>query len=155
MARWTRISRVSAIFVIIRACHSSSSAAPDRSGKISKFNFDAYAVLEASAAQGKMRVTARTQSHISSLVQQNKLIEAKIQRRLSRIVLKKKKSSELLKSVGPPSGGGGLVPPSDLTTLATSAGFASGSMLGTSLGLFPSSLGPSNSHGPIQFLLLS
>ncbi|KAI0341512.1 hypothetical protein BDW22DRAFT_1377629 [Trametopsis cervina] len=107
---------------------------PDRTGKISKFNFEAYAVLEASPAQ----------------IQQNKLMEAKIQRRLSRIVLKKKKSTELLKHAGPPSGSG-LAPPSDISMLATSAGLT-GSMLGTSLGLFPSSLGPSSSHGPLQFL---
>ncbi|THG97313.1 hypothetical protein EW026_g4661 [Hermanssonia centrifuga] len=68
---------------------------PDRTGKISKFNFDAYAVLEASPSQ----------------VQQNKIIESKIQRRLSRIVLKKKKSTELLKST---TQGGLLAPPSDL-----------------------------------------
>lgn len=83
-------------------------------------------------------------------VQQNKLIEAKIQRRRSRIVLKKKKSVELLKSVGGTTNASGtLAPPSEMTgTLATSAGLHS--MLGSSL--FSSSLGPSSSHGPLQFL---
>lgn len=88
--------------------------------------------------------------HLSHSVQQNKLIEAKIQRRLSRVVLKKKKSTELLKAVGPPNASGGLAPP-DLANLAASVGLT-GSMLGNSFGAFPSSLGPSSSHGPTQFL---
>ncbi|KAH9939185.1 stress-activated map kinase interacting protein 1-domain-containing protein [Amylocystis lapponica] len=102
---------------------------PDRTGKISKFNFDAYAVLEATPAQ----------------VQQNKILESKIQRRLSRIVIKKKKSTGLLNAT---SAATGLAPPAD-AFLGTSAGLGS---LGSSLGMFPSSLGPSSSHGPPMFL---
>lgn len=100
---------------------------PDRTGRISKFNFDAYAVLEASASQ----------------VQQNMILDSKIQRRPSRIVIKKKKSTGLLTA-----------------TLAAGApeslfGFGSSSAmsaLGTSVGMFPSSLGPSSSHGPPVYL---
>ncbi|KZT68929.1 SIN1-domain-containing protein [Daedalea quercina L-15889] len=101
---------------------------PDRTGKISKFNFDAFAALEATPAQ----------------VQQNKVLESKIQRRASRIVIKKKKSAGLLNNVGAANA---LALPTE-TLLGTSAGFSS---LGSSMG-FPSSLGPSTSHGPPQFL---
>ncbi|KAH9918959.1 stress-activated map kinase interacting protein 1-domain-containing protein [Fomitopsis serialis] len=102
---------------------------PDRTGRISKFNFDAYAVLEASQAQ----------------VQQNKVLESKIQRRASRIVIKKKKSTGLLNNIGAANA---LALPTE-TLLGTSAGLSS---LASSLGMFPSSLGPSTSHGPPQFL---
>ncbi|OBZ77958.1 Stress-activated map kinase-interacting protein 1 [Grifola frondosa] len=102
---------------------------PDRTGKMSKFNFDAYAVLEATQSQ----------------VQQNKTLESKIQRRLSRVVLKKKQSTGLLNATG---GTGGLALPAD-APLGTSAGLGS---LGSSVGMFPSSLGPSSSHGPPMFL---
>ncbi|KAH9896673.1 SIN1-domain-containing protein [Cubamyces lactineus] len=101
---------------------------PDRTGKISKFNFDAYAVLEATPSQ----------------IQQNKILESKIQRRISRVVVKKK-STGLLNA---PSNTSTLAPPAD-TLLGTSAGLSS---LGTSVGMFPSSLGPSSSHGPPIFL---
>ncbi|KAI0938854.1 hypothetical protein AcV5_000442 [Taiwanofungus camphoratus] len=102
---------------------------PDRTGKISKFNFDAYAVLEATPAQ----------------VHQNKILESKIQRRLSRIVVKKKKSTGLLNAT---TAAAGLAPPAD-SFLGTSAGLSS---LGSLVGMLPSSLGPSSSHGPPQFL---
>ncbi|KAH9831194.1 stress-activated map kinase interacting protein 1-domain-containing protein [Rhodofomes roseus] len=102
---------------------------PDRTGRISKFNFDAYAVLEATAAQ----------------VQQNKVLESKIQRRASRIVIKKKKSVGLLNNIGAANA---LALPTE-TLLGTSAGLSS---LASSLGMFSSSLGPSTSHGPPQFL---
>ncbi|KAI0077620.1 hypothetical protein K474DRAFT_1643093 [Panus rudis PR-1116 ss-1] len=101
---------------------------PDRTGRISKFNFDAYAVLEASAAQ----------------IQQNKLIESKIQRRPSRIVIKKKKSAGLLNAPNL------ALPGPESLLLGSSAGLTS--TLGTSVGMFPSSLGPSSSHGPPLFL---
>ncbi|GBE87664.1 stress-activated map kinase interacting protein 1-domain-containing protein [Sparassis latifolia] len=99
---------------------------PDRTGKISKFNFDAYAVLEATPAQ----------------VQQNKILESKIQRRASRVVIKKKKSAGLLNLTST------LAPPTD-SLIGTSAGLSS---LGSSLGMFPSSLGPSTSQGPPIYL---
>jgi target of rapamycin complex 2 subunit MAPKAP1 len=79
-------------------------------------------------------------------------MDTKIQRRLSRIVLKKKKSTELLKNTGPPSGGGGLAPPLDLNNILAASVGAAGSMLGSSFSQFPSSLGPSSSHGQTQFL---
>ncbi|KAL1941517.1 hypothetical protein VTO73DRAFT_6956 [Trametes versicolor] len=101
---------------------------PDRTGKISKFNFDAYAVLEATPSQ----------------MQQNKILESKISRRISRVV-GKKKSTGLLNA---PANAPALIPPAD-TLLGTSAMLGS---LGSSVGMFPSSLGPSSSHGPPLFL---
>ncbi|RDX46699.1 SIN1-domain-containing protein [Lentinus brumalis] len=103
---------------------------PDRTGKISKFNFDAYAVLEATPSQ----------------MQQNRNLESKIQRRISRVVIKKK-STGLLNATASTSAA--LVPPAD-TLLGTSANLLGS--LGSSLGMFPSSLGPSSSHGPALFL---
>lgn len=79
------------------------------------------------------------------VVQQNKILESKIQRRLSRIVVKKKKSAGLLNATS----GAGLLAPHTDGLLGTSAGIGS---LASSVGMFPSSLGPSNSHGPPQFL---
>lgn len=81
------------------------------------------------------------------LVQQNKILESKIQRRLSRIVIKKKKSAGLLNNN--PVNTSSLAPPAD-AFLGTSA--VLGGSLGSSLGMFPSSLGPSSSHGPPLFL---
>lgn len=86
---------------------------------------------------------------VLSAVQQNRLTESKIQRRLSRIVLKKKKSTELLKNTGPATGGL-VAPDQSVTGMSSSAG--PGSMLGSSLGLFPSTFGPSSVQGPAQFL---
>ena len=68
---------------------------PDRTGKISKFSFDAYAVLEASPAQSRsllciFAVVGLTY-RFAIAVQQNKTLESKIQRRPSRIMGKKKK----------------------------------------------------------------
>ncbi|KZT22772.1 SIN1-domain-containing protein [Neolentinus lepideus HHB14362 ss-1] len=97
---------------------------PDRTAKISKFNFDAYAVLEASPSQ----------------VQQNKVLEGKLQRRPSRVMAAKKKVE-----VTPV----GLAPPG-LTGLGTSAML--GSTLASSQGMLSSSLGPSSSYGPQVFL---
>ncbi|KAI8986781.1 stress-activated map kinase interacting protein 1-domain-containing protein [Trametes punicea] len=101
---------------------------PDRMGKISKFNFEAYAVLEATPSQ----------------IQQNKILESKIQRRISRVVVKKK-STGLLNAAANVAN---LAPPAD-NLLGTSAGLGS---LGSSWGVFSSSLGPSSSHGPPIFL---
>ncbi|PIL27348.1 hypothetical protein GSI_10495 [Ganoderma sinense ZZ0214-1] len=102
---------------------------PDRTGKISKFNFEAYAVLEATASQ----------------IQQNKNLESKIQRRISRVVVKKK-STGLLNAT---ANTGALAPTTAETLLGTSAGLFGS--LGSSV-MFPSSLGPSSSHGPPLFL---
>lgn len=131
-ARWE--TRCSAVGWILRIAEEDGEVdedfpPPDRTGKISKFNFDAYAVLEATASQ----------------VQQNKVLESKIQRRLSRIVVKKKKSTGLLNAMPTPAT---LAPPAD-SFLGTSAGISS---LVSSIGMFPSSLGPSSSHGQQQFL---
>ncbi|KAI1798390.1 stress-activated map kinase interacting protein 1-domain-containing protein [Ganoderma leucocontextum] len=102
---------------------------PDRTGKISKFNFDAYAVLEATSSQ----------------IQQNKIVELKIQRRISRVVVKKKSTGLLTATTNT----GTLAPPTAETLLGTSAGLFGS--LGSSV-MFPSSLGPSSSHGPPLFL---
>jgi len=70
---------------------------PDRTGKISKFSFDAYAVLEASAPQSESRLCSfftAGLTHPNKTVQQNKTLESKIQRRPSRIMGKKKKGPE-------------------------------------------------------------
>ncbi|KAI0826522.1 stress-activated map kinase interacting protein 1-domain-containing protein [Trametes gibbosa] len=95
---------------------------PDRMGKISKFNLDAYAVLEANPSQ----------------LQQNKILESKIQRRISRVV-GKKKSTGLLSA---PSVAPNLILPTD-TLLGSPGSF---------VGMISSSIGPSTSHGPPTFL---
>ena len=68
---------------------------PDRTGKISKFNFDAYAVLEASIAQSESclydSIVVELTGRAVNAVQQNRTLESKIQRRPSRIMGKKKK----------------------------------------------------------------
>lgn len=88
-------------------------------GKISKFNFDAYAILEANPAQ----------------VARNAQQEATIVRRPSRIIISKKK----------PEPTAGLAPPAPM--LGPSISSLSASALGTSVGLLGSSLGISSSHG--------
>ncbi|KAH6909583.1 stress-activated map kinase-interacting protein 1 [Coprinopsis sp. MPI-PUGE-AT-0042] len=93
---------------------------PDRMGKITKFNSDAYAVLHASTTQ----------------IQQNQVLESKIQRRPSRTMASKK--------VEKPSA------PSLLTAPAASTSFL-GSEIGGSFAL-STSLGPSFTHGPQIFL---
>ncbi|TFK47558.1 hypothetical protein OE88DRAFT_1738476 [Heliocybe sulcata] len=97
---------------------------PDRTAKIAKFNFDAYAVLEASPSQ----------------VQQNKVLEGKLQRRPSRVMAAKKKVEATPAGLAPPG----------LTGLGTSAML--GSTLASSQGMLSSSLGPSSSYGPQVFL---
>ncbi|ETW75996.1 hypothetical protein HETIRDRAFT_461100 [Heterobasidion irregulare TC 32-1] len=96
---------------------------PDRTGKISKFNFDVYAVLEATPIQ----------------IQQNKVLESKIQRSPSRVATKVKKPEGLTVA--------GL-------TIPGSSGPGTSAILGSTLGnsLFSSSLGPSPSYGPQMFL---
>ncbi|KAI0030353.1 stress-activated map kinase interacting protein 1-domain-containing protein [Vararia minispora EC-137] len=89
---------------------------PDRMGKISKFSFDAYAVLEASPAQ----------------IQQNKILEAKIQRSPSRVVKKK---------------------PDPAPSLTAPTASSSATLPSTpNVSLMPSSFGPSSSFGPQMFL---
>ncbi|KAH9941294.1 stress-activated map kinase interacting protein 1-domain-containing protein [Epithele typhae] len=100
---------------------------PERMRKISNFNFEAYAVVEATPSQ----------------IQQNKILEAKIQRRISRVVVKKK-STGLLTQAAPSTN---LVPPADLLGISSSAFGSMGSSVGLS-----SSLGPSSSSGPPLFL---
>ncbi|THH11943.1 hypothetical protein EW145_g312 [Phellinidium pouzarii] len=93
--------------------------APDRMGKISKFSFDAYAILEATPAQ-----TA-----------QNQQLEAKITRRPSRIIVAKKKQEPAA----------GLTTVSNL--LGPNIGTLSASALGTSVGMLSTSLTISSSLG--------
>ncbi|THH19606.1 hypothetical protein EW146_g1597 [Bondarzewia mesenterica] len=96
---------------------------PDRTGKISKFNFDVYAVLEATPIQ----------------IQQNKVLQGKIQRSPSRVAAKVKKPEPL------------AVP--NLAFPGTS-GPGTSAVLSSTLGnsLFSTSLGPSPSYGPQMFL---
>ncbi|KAF8075948.1 stress-activated map kinase interacting protein 1-domain-containing protein [Lyophyllum atratum] len=91
---------------------------PDRLGRVSKFNADAYAVLEATPTQ----------------VQQNQLLETKIQRHPSRMT----KKAEKLPIPGP----------------SLTAGAPSSAVFGSTIGSLPlsTSLGPSSSHGPPIFL---
>ncbi|KAF5387693.1 hypothetical protein D9615_000003 [Tricholomella constricta] len=91
---------------------------PDRLGRISKFNADAYAVLEATPTQ----------------VQQNQLLDSKIQRLPSRMT----KMAEKLAILGP----------------SLTAGAPGSAAFGSTLGSLPlsTSLGPSSSHGPQIFL---
>ncbi|KAI5120675.1 hypothetical protein M0805_006964 [Coniferiporia weirii] len=93
--------------------------APDRMAKISRFNCDAYAILEGTPAQ----------------IAQNQQLEAKIVRRPSRIIVAKKKQE-------PPAG---LAPAP--TLLGPSTSTLSASALGTSVGFLSTSLGISSSHG--------
>ena len=55
--RWRgrrRLPAYESLVLLLLCLLTSRYAAPDRTGRISKFNFDAYAVLEASASQGKV-----------------------------------------------------------------------------------------------------
>ncbi|EIN09146.1 hypothetical protein PUNSTDRAFT_120545 [Punctularia strigosozonata HHB-11173 SS5] len=98
---------------------------PDRTGKISKFNFDAYAVLEASPQQ----------------IQQNKILESKIQRPTARLAPAKKRSDASTSNLTP----------NQHSLAASVSGISAGSMPLSSVGL-SSSLGPSSAHGPQLFL---
>ncbi|KDQ60313.1 hypothetical protein JAAARDRAFT_56224 [Jaapia argillacea MUCL 33604] len=124
-----RATKLSAVGWILRIAEEDGEVdedfpSPDRTAKIAKFNFDAYAILEATTSQ----------------VQQNRTLEAKIQRRPSRIMAAKKKVEAPATT--------GLIPPP--MNAGTSAVF--GSTLGAASGLLSSSLGPSSSYGPQIFL---
>ncbi|KAF7359268.1 hypothetical protein MSAN_01269200 [Mycena sanguinolenta] len=97
---------------------------PDRIGKVAKFNAEAYAVLEATPAQ----------------IQQNQLIESKIQRHPSRLTAAKKQQEK----------------PSSALSLAVAGSALPGSgVFGSALGAsvpFSTSLGPLSGHGPQIFL---
>ncbi|KAJ6500564.1 stress-activated map kinase interacting protein 1-domain-containing protein [Mycena sanguinolenta] len=97
---------------------------PDRIGKVAKFNADAYAVLAATPAQ----------------IQQNQLIESKIQRHPSRLTAAKKQQEK----------------PSSALSLAVAGSTLAGSgVFGSALGAsvpFSTSLGPLSGHGPQIFL---
>ncbi|KAH8118678.1 SIN1-domain-containing protein [Phellopilus nigrolimitatus] len=93
--------------------------APDRMGKISKFNFDAYAILEANPSQAA----------------QNQQLEAKLVRRPSRIIVAKKKQEPVAS----------LVPPAP--AIGPSFSTLSASALGTSVGFLSTPLNISSSHG--------
>nr|GAT49474.1 predicted protein [Mycena chlorophos] len=97
---------------------------PDRVGKIAKFNADAYAILEATAAQ----------------IQQNRLIESNIQRHPSRMTTATKKVE--------------IKPSALTVAVAASSALPGSGIFGSALGSVPfsTSLGPSSGHGP-QILL--
>ncbi|KAH0833267.1 stress-activated map kinase interacting protein 1-domain-containing protein [Lanmaoa asiatica] len=84
-------------------------SAPDRTGKISKFNFDAFAILAATSLQ----------------IQQNEQLETKIQRRPSRVMAAPKKADALPVP--------GLVPPT-VTGAGTGSLFGTTPILSSSLG---------------------
>ncbi|KAJ7138493.1 stress-activated map kinase interacting protein 1-domain-containing protein [Mycena crocata] len=96
---------------------------PDRIGKVAKFNAEAYAVLEATPAQ----------------IQQNQLIESKIQRHPSRVTAAKKQQEK----------------PSALTLAVAGSALPGSGIFGSALGgsvPFSTSLGPTSGHGPQIFL---
>ncbi|KAG5653288.1 hypothetical protein H0H81_001352 [Sphagnurus paluster] len=109
---------------------------PDRLGRISKFNADAYAVLNATPTQGKYTGTLYHSLICikTILVQQNQLLDSKIQRLPSRMTKKAEKVSLLAPSIV--------------------AGAPSSAVFGSTLGSLPlsTSLGPSSSYGPQIFL---
>jgi len=112
---------------------------PDRTGKISKFNFDAYAVLEASPAQSEFHlydvIVAGLTGRTVNVVQQNRTLESKIQRRPSRIMGKKKKQG--------PDGG----------LLNVGSSFVTGtSATGSPLGISPAFGSLTSGQGPQMFL---
>ena len=119
------------------------SLAPNRESKISKFSFEAYAVLEANATQGpsdpirKFIIYLFFGSIFFLLVQQNKILEGKIQRNPSRVAnIKKADSSN--GTLAPPS----VNPPSSSSTSALPSSTLSNAV-------FPGSY---NSSGPQIFL---
>ncbi|KAJ7033204.1 stress-activated map kinase interacting protein 1-domain-containing protein [Mycena alexandri] len=96
---------------------------PDRIGKVAKFNAEAYAVLEATPAQ----------------IQQNQLIETKIQRHPSRVTAAKKQEK----------------PPAALSLAVAGSALPGSGIFGSALGAsvpFSTSLGPLSGHGPQIFL---
>jgi hypothetical protein len=121
-----------------------SSLAPNRELKISKINFHAYAVLEADPSQGPSQQLRNRFCIffllISLPVQQNKVMESKIQRSPSRVA-KIKKSDASNSSLAPSS----TVAPSANTSTSTSA-LAPSTLINAA---FPGSY---NSSGPQIFL---
>ena len=106
-------------------------------GKISKFGFDAYAVLEATTDQGKPIVLYSSYHPLLTILlsaAQNALAESKLVRRPSRIIVAKKKQEPAAL----------LAPPAPLLGPSTST--LSASALASSVGL-PASFGISSSHG--------
>ncbi|KAE9398063.1 hypothetical protein BT96DRAFT_44977 [Gymnopus androsaceus JB14] len=99
---------------------------PDRTGKITKFNADGFAVIEATPAQ----------------VGQNQILESKIQRRPSRT------SGARKPDLGKPPA---LTLPSLFTAPSSSSAIFSSSLITGSAPL-STSLGPNSSHGPQMFL---
>ncbi|KAL1736140.1 stress-activated map kinase interacting protein 1-domain-containing protein [Schizophyllum commune] len=117
--------RVSAVGWILRMAEEDGEPdddfpAPDRNGRISKFMSDAYVVMEANPTQ----------------VQQNLAIEAKIQRRPSRVTANQQNTAKALAAP---------------TSLSLPLGSAMAASSFGSLNL-STSLGPSSSHGPQIFL---
>lgn len=112
------------------------STAPDRLGKISKFNADAYAILEASPNQGKFIYNLGILALANkSIVQQNQVLESKAQRGPLASAPKRPEKLNL---------------PAQPMPVFTPGSAVYGSNLGTSM--LSSSLGPSSSHGPQIFL---
>ena len=128
-------SLVGRVFWLIELC-----AAMVRTERMSKFNFEGYAIVPESAAQSTsylpfLRITP---SDVMRSAEQNRIAEAKIIRRPSRVMLAKKK-------VEPPAS---LAPPSTNATGGIASSMVSQApMLSSSIGG-----GSSISHGPQQFL---
>lgn len=106
-------------------------------GKVTKFNSEAYAILEATPTQGRHIIyfeEIRANILPIHVAQQNQILEGKIQRRPSRTSAAKK--------------------PEKLTATITQPTLAPGSAAyGSTLGsVLSTSLGPSSSHGPQIFL---
>ncbi|KAJ6616405.1 stress-activated map kinase interacting protein 1-domain-containing protein [Mycena sp. CBHHK59/15] len=140
--KWT--TRLSAVGWIMRIAEEDGEVdddfpPPDRIGKVAKFNAEAYAVLEATPAQGQFDVLFVQELRlIAPLVQQNQLIETKIQRHPSRVTAAKK-----------------LEKPSALALAVAGSALPGSGVFGSALGSsvpFSTSLGPSSGHGPQIFL---
>lgn len=111
--------------------------APDRMAKVVKFNADAYAILEATPNQSTF-ISDDSDSKLRKsvmVVQQNKILESKIQRRPSRTSAAKKPEKLNLPNTAP--------------SVAPASAAYPGSHLGS---ILSTSLGPSSSHGPQIFL---
>ena len=102
-----------------------------------RFNSEAYAILEANPTQGLFPLLwyLPMWAHEVAPVQQNQILESKIQRRPSRTGTKKAEK---------------LNPSNQTVGTSTPASAVYGSTLTTSM--LSSSLGPSSSHGPQIFL---
>ena len=152
MGRWTRtfpVSRRRPITVFrkrtrLEPFSSFPPVAPNRESKISKFNFEAYAVLEANPSQSSFShshffffcTDGDGVSSIPFVVQQNKILEGKIQRSPSRVAKTKK-----------PDASSSSLPPSSSTAPSASTSALPPSTLSNAI--FPGSY---NSSGPQIFL---